>query len=243
MTRTPDTSLLTPGEVARLFRVDDLDGDAPGRSCMECGRPSTRLKHKRCGACYMRIRRGTSGPAKPWTVDPELQRLTLQVSGSSDTFATRVFSSIDVRGVCWEWTGTLDPAGYGVLGRGQRGAGNIAAHRAAYELLAGSIPDGMHLDHLCRNHPCVNPDHLEVVTPEENKRRGYGIARLYAMRTHCNHGHPLDGVTKVSKSGRQVRYCKTCARERARARYRESSVKALLQGQPMNDHARGGSEQ
>lgn len=138
------------------------------------------------------------------------------IPGASDSFATRVFSKIDAASDCWEWTGTLDDARYGVLGRGRRGAGNIAAHRAVYELLVGPIPDGMHLDHLCRNHACVNPDHVEVVTPEENKRRGYSIARLYAKRTHCRIGHPLDGVTR-RKDGTSHRYCKTCARERMRA--------------------------
>ncbi len=204
-------------------------GDTPDRSCTECGRPSAKLWLKRCRGCYARIRRGKSGPASPWVADPEFQRLSLRVSGASETFATRVFSSVDVRGVCWEWTGTLDANGYGILGRGRRGAGNIAAHRAAYELLIGPIPEGMHLDHLCRNHPCVSPDHLEVVTPEENKRRGYGIARLHAMRTHCSEGHPLDGMTGSRGGDRKHRYCKTCARLKSAARY--NAAQALLRGE------------
>ncbi len=136
---------------------------------------------------------------------------------ASESFAARVFSKVDASGDCWEWTGTLDDDGYGILGRGRRGAGNIAAHRAVYELLVGPIPDEMHLDHLCRNHACVNPDHVEVVTPEENKRRGFSPPQLYAMRTECNDGHPLDGITR-RKGGKSIRYCKTCKREQMRDR-------------------------
>ncbi|MER7063953.1 HNH endonuclease signature motif containing protein [Streptomyces albidoflavus] len=135
---------------------------------------------------------------------------------ASESFAERVFSKIDASGDCWEWGGTLDDQGYGIVGRGRRGSGLIAAHRAVYELLVGSIPDGMHYDHLCRNHACVNPDHGEIVTPEENKRRGYSIARLHAQRTHCAEGHPLDGMTGGRGSPRKHRYCTTCARERVR---------------------------
>lgn len=148
---------------------------------------------------------------------------------ASGTFAERVFTNVDASGDCWEWTGTLDDAGYGILGRGRRGSGNIPAHCAVYQLLVGPIPDGMHYDHLCRNHACVNPDHGEIVTPEENKRRGYGIARLHAQRTHCGKGHPLDGMTGGRGSARKHRYCKTCKREDTRAR-RASARKTTTEG-------------
>lgn len=142
-----------------------------------------------------------------------------RVPRTSPTFPARVFSKIDASGDCWEWTGTLDKrSGYGVLGRGVRGAGNIQAHRAAWELLCGSMAADMQLDHLCRNRPCCNPDHLEPVTAEENKRRGYGLGPLYAARRNCGYGHPLDGVTR-RKDGTSHRYCKTCARLKGNARY------------------------
>lgn len=71
---------------------------------------------------------------------------------------------------CWFWVGGLSGRGYGVIYR-KRGR-NVRAHRVAVEMTKGPIPDGMVLDHLCRVHCCVNPDHLEAVTQGENVRRG-----------------------------------------------------------------------
>lgn len=70
---------------------------------------------------------------------------------------------------CWTWIGGKTPAGYGCFWRGHSSRG---AHRISYELLVGPIAKGLHLDHLCRNHGCVNPAHLEPVTNAENCRRG-----------------------------------------------------------------------
>jgi hypothetical protein len=186
--------------------------------CAECGREAKQLKRKKCGTCYMRERRGGNARRRI-PLDPDIAVLLLPVPRTSPSFAERVFTYVDAAGsCCWEWTGTKDEKGYGVIGRGGRGTGTMPAHCAVWELLVGPIPKGMHYDHLCRNHGCVNPDHGEIVTPEENKRRGYGIAVLYAKRGTCGSGHPLDGRLGARGGRETCRYCKTCARNKAAVR-------------------------
>lgn len=90
------------------------------------------------------------------------------------------------------------------------------AHRVAYEHIVGPIPPGMQLDHLCRNRMCVNPEHLEPVTAQENRRRAT------ALITECPNGHPYDEAnSKHSPDGR--RYCRECKRIKGIARYRASA--------------------
>lgn len=89
------------------------------------------------------------------------------------------------------------------------------AHRFAYELLAGPIPAGLHIDHLCRTTECVRVDHLEPVTCAENIRRGQGGANMRA-KTHCPQGHPYEGVN-LRRTPHGARVCRTCQRLAARA--------------------------
>lgn len=81
---------------------------------------------------------------------------------------------------CWIWTGRVNPKGYGQFRPGGRGTSVAQAHRWAFELFVGSIPDGLHIDHLCRVKACVNPRHLEPVTDLENKRRAAEARRREA---------------------------------------------------------------
>jgi len=109
---------------------------------------------------------------------------------------------------CWTWQGPKTN-GYGVIGLGGRGGATVRTHRVAYELLIGPIPDGLHLDHLCRNRACCNPAHLEPVPQSENNRRA-GEAK-----THCPYGHPLP------PHGVKRRACKTCKSDYDRQHYAE----------------------
>ncbi len=112
---------------------------------------------------------------------------------------------------CWVWKGKLK-AGYGRL----RVNGVITrAHRYSYETYRGDIPEGLVLDHKCRNRACVNPDHLEPVTNYVNTMRGENFAALNKAKTACPHGHSYT-LTNTYVDGRGRRYCRTCARERKR---------------------------
>jgi hypothetical protein len=74
-------------------------------------------------------------------------------------------------GGCWRWIGYIDPAGYGRIRIGGRSGTSAYAHRVSYALHKGAIAESMETDHLCRNRWCVNPDHLEEVSHQENIRR------------------------------------------------------------------------
>lgn len=109
---------------------------------------------------------------------------------------------------CWFWQGAKTRSGYGNFMLTKTPPKYVAAHRIAYEHYRGPIPEGLHLDHLCRNRSCVNPWHLEPVTNRENAQRG---ARG-RMVTHCRNGHPYNEEnTMWRKNGR--RGCRACARE------------------------------
>jgi hypothetical protein len=155
----------------------------------------------------------------------EVAALFLDVPGASPSFARRVFSYIDFSGDCWEWAGTRNRDGYGVIGLSGRGSPVVLAHRAVWMLLIGAIPDTKEYDHLCRNHRCVNPDHGEIVTPQVNKARGFGAAVLHAKRDTCPYGHLKDGRRGARGSKRTDRYCKTCARRNRMARYEPKGPK------------------
>lgn len=117
---------------------------------------------------------------------------------------------------CWDWVGAKKPSGYGQF---RFHAANWNAHRAAYVLIVAPIPEGMTLDHLCRNKGCVNPAHLEPVTQAENTRR---FGETFKA---CPQGHPYDEANTLRKhSGR--RSCRACHNERTGLRYAAKQAKA-----------------
>lgn len=121
----------------------------------------------------------------------------------------RLWSRVDKSGTCWEWQGPTS-GGYGVIGAGGRKCPLIRTHRLSYELLKGPIPDGLEIDHLCKNRRCCNPEHLEAVTKAENLRR------VWVNHTHCPRGHELP---PKAPQGKRRGQCKTCKSEYDKARY------------------------
>ena len=113
---------------------------------------------------------------------------------------------------CMLWTAAKTSAGYGAF---RLGGVLYRAHRISFTLAYGEIPQGMVLDHICRNRACVAPEHLEVVSQRENVLRGEGLAAQNSARTHCPRGHAYAGANLyVAPDGR--RYCRTCRREKQR---------------------------
>lgn len=124
------------------------------------------------------------------------------------------WQKVDKTDSCWIWTGSKSKSGYGLLdvaGKLQR------PHRYAFVACGGTIPKGLHLDHLCRNRACVRPDHLEVVDNRTNVLRGVGHTAENARRTHCVNGHELSGdnlwiAPRTNSPDRVRRYCLICKR-------------------------------
>jgi hypothetical protein len=132
---------------------------------------------------------------------------------------------------CIEWPGPVNADGYGILNTTIDGVQKrFRQHRVVYEAVFGEIPDGLVLDHLCRNRICSQPWHLEPVTRGENVKRGIvgDVQRArHAARTQCKHGHELSGDNvkmKVDGHGVEYRECVTCRREISR----RSKAKAKL---------------
>lgn len=110
---------------------------------------------------------------------------------------------------CWEWTGGKNYAGYGVFRHGYHADGTrtlVRAHRFAYQLFVGEIPEGLVLHHRCGNRACVNPAHLEVTTNEDNSSRG--IRNLTPSRCKCVHC----GKEFWAKRPDRARFCSPACR-------------------------------
>jgi hypothetical protein len=147
----------------------------------------------------------------------------------------RLWARVDKRGPsdCWPWGGPPTAQGYGQISVG----GPELVHRVIYQLVKGEIPKGFHVDHTCHNEDlscpggkeclhrrCCNPAHLEAVPPKENSERAHGPRNRGSQKTHCPQNHKYDEkntmwIKKVRRGKTyDTRMCRTCNRDRARAR-------------------------
>lgn len=112
---------------------------------------------------------------------------------------------------CHTFSGSRDKDGYYRFWLNEN-AFHARAHRVAYADRHGSIPDGLVVDHLCRNRGCVNPNHLDICPPDENYRRGNRprTSPLFVPKSHCKQGHPRSGDNLGGPTPSGQYYCKAC---------------------------------
>lgn len=113
-----------------------------------------------------------------------------QTAPDLEAFPERFVAKITAEGGCWRWDGTKNAQGYGQIYEPAI-KHMVYAHRFAYEFVHGPIPDGLQIDHLCRNPSCANPSHLEAVSSRENTLRGRAVTAINAAKTHCPRGASL----------------------------------------------------
>lgn len=111
--------------------------------------------------------------------------------------AERFWNLVDKSGTCWTWTGTTNRGGYGSFSLGMKDGKRRTdrAHRVAYRLTHGEIPNGMHVDHMCHTKSCVRPDHLRAVTNKQNLENRAGLVK-----------HNTSGVHGVSWSKKRKKW-------------------------------------
>lgn len=173
-----------------------------------CSYPGCHRKHNSKGLCSphgalqragkpLRPLQDRTGPLPRSAVDRFADKIALTESG------------------CIEWIAGKTLGGYGCFSddASHSNTKRDMAHRWSWEYHVGPIPEGLDIDHLCRNRKCVNPEHLEPVTRAENVRRAT------ALITHCPHGHAYDEANTITNA-KGHRKCRACvvARDRARAK-------------------------
>ncbi len=209
------------GFCARHYHLKRQDGSLlklpPDRLCEldGCDR-----KYEARGLCvlhYQRFRKTGTTDAPPRRA---IVRVLDRIVTFSDVEVRRLARETRTEGTCLVWTRARNPGGYGIfsLGKGND-CRTILAHRAAYQMARGPIPEGLVIDHLCRNRACVKVEHLEVVTQRENLRRGVALRH---DPDQCPQGHAYAGENLyIGPDGdRQCRICKRARTQAWRARQR-----------------------
>lgn len=125
------------------------------------------------------------------------------------TPAERMIASADQTDTCW----TLRKVGTNGYGSVRVDGRTVLAHRYSYEIHVGPIPEGLVIDHLCKNKGCIRPDHLEPVTQRENVMRGDGPSAANAAKDNCSNGHAFD-IFWTTARGQAKRDCSACRSER-----------------------------
>lgn len=157
-----------------------------------------------CNRHYENLRKyGYEVPRRDWSIER-----TLDDTGWIKTDAG-----------CWEWKGSRNDFGYGVVDLTRKGLFNARVHRLMYERFVGEIPEGFIVRHTCDNPPCSNPDHLEIGTQLDNVHDMFERGRHWRHgATECLNGHDLTepGSYRMAKreGRRDEKVCLACQRER-----------------------------
>lgn len=208
------------------------------RACIDCGADISQRHHnaKRCTTCASaaaKAQQGIGTRSEPCSVDDaecvpgrlkngmcDLHNRRLKRTGTIASPRLPIFTRYTVTPAgCWEWVGGLFPNGYGKLSR--KAHDTPLAHRAFYIEHVGPVPDGLDLDHLCRNRRCVNPAHLEPVTRSVNIQRGVD-ARATG---YCKRGHDQSLPDARVTDGRGSSRCRECWRISYQAAYKRYRAK------------------
>jgi len=125
----------------------------------------------------------------------------------------RFFAKIEKTESCWLWNGSIMPSGYGQFKLVRTESGY--AHRASYEHFVGPIPKELQIDHICKIRNCVNPEHLRVVTPQENCEDH--------IVSVCRNGH--DYTPENTYRHRGKKYCRKCQRLSSKFRRQRRTIR------------------
>lgn len=191
---------------AHRWSFDKLVGPIPDKFVIDhlCRVPAcVRPEHLEAVEPRTNIVRGRV--VKPWLAKTP-KAVAKPIQSDEQRFWGKV--EIGAPGGCWLWTQGVQHHGHAQF---RFNGKNIPAHRFSYELMVGPVPAGLVLDHLCSTPACVNPTHLEPVTPRENAMRSR-MVKVATAKTHCPRGHEYNDENTQLINNR--RFCRACKREK-----------------------------